>query len=317
MGFFETFWSWLNGQLATYIGGNTARIATLLEPAVVTLATVYVMIWGYLQLTGRIEEPVVAGVRRIVVLAVVLGGALHLWLYDTVIVDTFYRAPAELAAGIAGASDPVSTVDAIWESGGEVAGALWSRGGLFRGDFGFYLAGALVWLFMGLLCIYTMFLIALASIASAILLALGPLFIVMLLFDGTRRYFEAWLGQLATYAFINILTVLAGALLLQLVKSYAAQTAALGPAILTVDALDMVLVAMLVFLLMRQIMPIAAGLAGGVAPSTFGVVSRAVGWGAVRGRGFAEKGAGVAADIALGAWEERPATQQRPTMEEP
>ena len=34
MGFFATFWTWLNGQLATYIGDNTARLAGVLEPAV-------------------------------------------------------------------------------------------------------------------------------------------------------------------------------------------------------------------------------------------------------------------------------------------
>ncbi len=38
MGFFATFWPWLNGQLATYIGDNTARLASILEPAIVTVA---------------------------------------------------------------------------------------------------------------------------------------------------------------------------------------------------------------------------------------------------------------------------------------
>jgi type IV secretion system protein VirB6 len=40
------------------------------------------------------------------------------------------------------------------------------------------------------------------------------------------------------------------------------------------DALDMVLVAGLVFLLLRQIMPIAAGLAGGPALEGFGAIGR-------------------------------------------
>ncbi len=292
MGFFETFWSWLNTQLSSYIGQNTATVAETLEPAVVTLATIYVMVWGYLQLTGRVEEPVTTGLRRIVILVVVIGGALHLWLYNTVIVDTFYNAPVALAGAVVGTANPVATVDSIWESGGQVAGFLWSKGGVFGGDVGFYVAGAMVWLLMGLLCVYTMFLIALSSIASAVLLALGPLFIVMLLFDSTRRYFEAWIAQLAAYALITILTVLVGALLLQLVSAYAQQTAARGSAIVTVDALNMVLVAMVVFLLMRQVMPIAAGLAGGVAPSTFGVVSRTIGWGLGRGRSMVS-GAGA------------------------
>jgi type IV secretion system protein VirB6 len=295
VGFFATFWSWLNGQLATYIGDNTARVAVALEPAVVTLATVYVMVWGYLQLTGRIEEPLVTGLRRLLTLALVIGGALHLWLYNSLIVDTFYRAPAQLAAAIVGTAQPVTTLDVIWSRGGAVADFLWNNGGVLSGDFGYYVAGAVVWVLVGLLCVYTMFLIALSSVALAVLLALGPLFLALLLFESSRRFFEAWVAQLANYALITILTVLAAALLLQIVQAYAEQTAARGNALVTVDALDMVLVAVLVFLLLRQVMPIAAALAGGIALSTFGAANRLVSWGMRQGTGIS-RGA-----VALGA----------------
>jgi type IV secretion system protein VirB6 len=231
----------------------------------------------------------------LITLAVVFGGAVRLWLYNSLLVDTFYRAPAELAGAIVGAQDPVATIDTIWERGGAVAGYLWNNGGVFSGDFGYYVAGAVVWTLMGLLCVYTMFLIALSGIALAVLLALGPLFITLLLFDSTRRFFEAWLAQLANYALITILTVLVAALLLQVVESYAVQTAARGTAIATVDALNMVLVAVLVFLLLRQVMPIASGLAGGIALSSFGTLSRFVSWGMRRSM------AGGSALVALGA----------------
>jgi type IV secretion system protein VirB6 len=258
------------------------------------------MVWGYLHLSGRIEEPFVAGLRRLVTLAVVLAGSLHLWLYNTVIVDTFYRAPAELASAVVGAPDPVATVDTIWSQGGAVAGYLWNNGGVFNGDFGYYVAGAIVWVLMGLVCVYTMFLISLSSIALAVLLALGPLFIALLLFDATRRFFEAWLAQLANYALVTVLTVLVAALLLQIVASYASQTAARGAAIVTVDALNMVLVAVLVFLLMRQVLPIAAALAAGTSLNSFGLVSRLAGWGIQRGGGVARGAAALAAGPFLG-----------------
>lgn len=276
MGFFQTFSAWLNGQLATYIGATTAKVSTALEPAVVTFGTVYVMVWGYLQLTGRIEQPFVAGLKRIVTLAIVLGVALHLWLYNTVIVDTFYQAPVQLAAAIAGAPDPIATLDTIWNDGGTVADSLFKNGHLYFYNTSFYLEGLIVWLLVGLLCVYTMFLLCLSSIALSVLLALGPLFFVALLFEHTRRWFDAWIAQLTNYALISVLTVLVSTLLLQLVASYATQTAGLLPGLLAVDTLDMLLVAVLVFLVMRQVMPIAAGLAGGTSLTSFGTVSRMV-----------------------------------------
>jgi type IV secretion system protein VirB6 len=277
MGFFATFWSWLNGQLAAYIGDNTSRLAGALEPAVLTFATLYVMAWGYLHLTGKITEPFETGLKRIALIALVLGVGLRLWLYNTVIVDTFYNAPAQLAAAVVGATDPVSTIDAIWNSGGTVASNLWDKGSLFT-DPGFRVAGGVVWCLIGLLCVYAMFLIALSNIALAVLLALGPLFIASLFFDATRRFFSAWIAQLANYGLITLLTVMVGALLLRIVQSYAAQTAARGAAILTVDAFNMMLISLLVFLVLRQVMPIASGLAGGAALNSFGVAGRGLTW---------------------------------------
>ena len=113
-----------------------------------------------------------------------------------------------------------------------------------------------------------------ALIALALLLALGPLFVAMLFFDATKRMFAAWVAQLTNYGLITVLTVMVAALLLQIVQTYASQTAARGSAILTMDALNMILVAVLVFLILRQIMPIAAALSGGMALASFGFVSR-------------------------------------------
>ncbi len=93
MGFFAEFSAWLNALLANYIGDQTARVSATLEPAIVAVATIYVMVWGYLQLTGKIEEPFSGGLKRIVMLSVVLAVGLQLWLYNTVVVDTFFNAP--------------------------------------------------------------------------------------------------------------------------------------------------------------------------------------------------------------------------------
>jgi type IV secretion system protein VirB6 len=277
MGFFATFWGWLNGQLATYIGINTAKLAAALEPAVVTFAVLYVMAWGYLHLTGQIEEPFVHGLKRIALIALILGVTRNLWLYNTVIVDTFYNAPTQLAAAVVGSGDPVGTIDSIWQSGGSVAGSLWTKGSQSLWNFGFMIAGAAVWCLIGLLCVYAMFLIALSDIALAVLLALGPLFFAFLFFDATKRFFSAWVSQLATYSLITIITVMLASLLLNVVQSYASQTAARGAAIMTVDALHMMLIAALIFLIFRQVMPIASGLGGGIALSSFGLLSRTAG----------------------------------------
>jgi type IV secretion system protein VirB6 len=288
MGFFAEFNTWLNGLLAGYIADNTALIARTLEPAVVTLGVLYVMVWGYLQLTGQIEEPFVGGLKRLLTLALILGCALSLWLYNAVIVDTFFNAPSELAAAVIGAFDPVDIIDQIIFEGDDAANLLIQKGGLLDGNFAYYLAGFGVYLVVGLTAIYTIFLLTLSRIALSVLLALGPLFIALLFFDSTKRFFEAYLAQLANYALITILTVLVAALMLRLVTVSATQAASEGGSIQIANAVRVCMAAGLTFLVMRQVMHMAAGLASGLALSSFGVVSAALMWGfggAVRNTG--------------------------------
>ena len=45
---------------------------------------------------------------------------------------------------------------------------------------------------------YTMFLLALSKIALSVLIALGPIFMALLLFETSKRFFESWIAQLAT-----------------------------------------------------------------------------------------------------------------------
>ena len=277
MGFFETLLTWLNAQLAIFIGQSVARVAGAIEPAVIALATVYVMVWGYLQLSGRINEPLLDGAKRIALLALVIGASLRLWLFNDVLVDTFYRAPGQLAAAILGAPSPLGIVDTLWLDGQGVAQSLLTQASVLHWNFEYILAAFAVYLIVGLTCIYTTFLIALSLIAIAILLALAPIFVVLLLFDATRRLFESWIAQLATYGLVSILVALVGSLLLTVVRAYATAAVASGNGVTIAESVRLCTASALILLVMRQILPIAGGLGSGVALSTFNVMSRALG----------------------------------------
>jgi type IV secretion system protein VirB6 len=273
MGFFADFNAWLVALLATYISDNVVRVAAILEPFLVTLGTLYVMVWGFLQLTGQIQQPLMDGLKRIAVVGLLLGIAIHLWLYQAVIVDTVFNAPAQLGAALIGGYDPVAIVDEILIQGSDAASLLIEKGGIFDGDFSFYLAGFLVYAVIVVTAVYAMFLLSLSRIALSVLLTLGPLFIGLLFFATTRRFFEAWCAQLANYALITILTVLMAALMLSVVTTAARQAVAAGGGIQITDGVRLCIASGLTFLVFRQVMPIAAGLASGIALSTFGAMS--------------------------------------------
>src|SRR5260370_33100214 len=132
------------------MSANNAIVAAEVESAIVRLDTVYVMIWRYLHLVGKIEEPMMTGVKRIAMLAIILGGALHLWLYNELIVDTFFNAPGQLVANVIGAYDSVTIIDQIIFAGDDAATLLIQKGGFLNGNFSYYVAGFAVYLIVGL-----------------------------------------------------------------------------------------------------------------------------------------------------------------------
>ena len=293
--------------LANYIGANTARVAALLEPAVIAFGTLYVLIWAYLHFLGSIEEPLITGLKRIALLALVFGVSLHLWLYQAVIVDTVFNAPGQLAAQVIGAFDPIDVVDQILFRGGDAANLLLQKGGVINGSISYWIAGFFVYLVVGVTAVYTMFLMALSKIALSVLLALGPLFFALLMFETTKRFFESWCAQLANYAFITVLTVLVAALMMQLVSVAAQEAVAAGDGIEIAQAVRVCLAAGLVFLVMRQVMPMSAGLASGLALSTFGTVSAALAWGFGSARRSAGQfGRGAMLDKETTRWDSLP-----------
>jgi type IV secretion system protein VirB6 len=84
---------------------------------------------------------------------------------------------------------------------------------------------------------------------------------------------EAWIAQLCTYAFVAVLAGLVAALMMHLIDTAAAQAQATGGGIQIAQAIRVCIVAGFTFLIMRQVLPIASGLASGIALSTFGIVS--------------------------------------------
>lgn len=279
MDFFSQFFSWLDGQLLTIISDKVHLVASLVEPAVVTTGAIYVLVWGWMSITGAINENVVEGIKRVLFMIVIFGAGLQLWSYNEVFVDTFYSAPDQLAAGIVGAPTTVQVIDKLWIDGNLVAEQLLRKGSVLSGDFAYYLAGFGVYLIVGATVVYTAFLLALSKVAVALILALGPVFIGLLFFKATRRFFESWIAQLANYALITILALFAAAFMLNVVSAYGKNAVAVGSGVTIAESVRFCAASALVLLVLRQVPAIAAGLASGVALSSFNAVSSLVSWG--------------------------------------
>lgn len=154
-------------------------------------------------------------------------------------------------------------------------------------DFGIYLYAGAITLVALIFSSYAAMLIIISKLSVAILLAVGPVFILMLMFKNTQSLFEGWLRTLLNYALLPIFVyaVLAFFLILaEMPLQNLENNASVNAALLTAMA-PFLFISVVGIMIMHMTMNKAASITGGISLSTMG----AGGWLARKGMGLAQK----------------------------
>lgn len=294
--FFTSSLAYIEQVCDAYVGEQVAAVARAIAPAAFTFLGVYVVLWGFASMRGAIREPLMDMAERVLKVSLIFGAGIGLAEYNTVVTDTFLHGPDELAAAMARAPEAggfTGGLDLLLSQGFDIGRQFWTKAGLFNGDVGLYFVALAVWALIIVVTAYGFFLMALSKVALTAILALGPLFIISLLFETTAGFFNSWIRQLSNYFLVPVLVMAVNLLVLKLF-SRAASAAAIA-SIGEVDQIFPFLVMGLISLLaLASVLTIAAGLAGGVALSSFGMGRLAGSLMHRHGRQLAAKGADYA-----------------------
>ncbi|MDT8760287.1 type IV secretion system protein [Sphingomonas psychrotolerans] len=189
------------------------------------LLTIMIAFFGYRMLTGHVPDSR-EGIFSFVRIGLVLALATSWAAYRVVLYDVALRGPAEIVGAIGGASDVPGATGGLVTRLGEVDRAMveLSRIGVTGGvltppapapasneqtpaqplEYSYEPATIFGPSSMGSarLVFLTATIAAYGSVrlVAGLLLAIGPLFIIFLLFDGTRSLFEGWIRALAAAA---------------------------------------------------------------------------------------------------------------------
>ncbi len=186
-----------------------------LLPALTILLTLYVAFFAFSLITGRGQLSISALTPRMLTLGMVLTFATSWMAYQGFVWSLAVGAPDQLAGLLTGTSG--SSTQVFGDKIDVVFGALVQNAG---GDVGestsTFSPPGLLWLGGTLLLLGTVGLLVTCKIALAILLALGPVFVVLALFEATRGLFAGWLKGVVLMAFTPLFAVLGGSLMLEL-----------------------------------------------------------------------------------------------------
>jgi type IV secretion system protein VirB6 len=252
--------NYINGVCESYVGENVVAIAHLVGPFLTTMLVLYVALWGFASMRGLIREPANEFTNRVLKLSAILGIGFNMANYNILITNTFLRGPDEFVAGLArspGNNGVVSGLDAMLNDGLQLTARFWAKAGVLDGDFGMYLIAAAVIIMTIVVTAYAFFLMALSKVVLTAVVAIGPVFFIGLLFEATAGFFNSWLRQLANYFLVP--------------ASAASGPAAMKSSAEVAEVFPFLAMGLVCLLALASVLSIAAGLAGGVSLSSFGL----------------------------------------------
>jgi type IV secretion system protein VirB6 len=198
-------------------------IAGEIGPVLTAAMTVYIAWYGLMVIRGSVAEPVAEFTVRAMKCCVIAMLVLNASTYKSMIADPFARdIPDGIARLVSGAAAPdASTFDAVFKDLKLASEKLWvgtgitSPGKSFRALVGTLMlvivgGGALAFGFISMVW---------AKAGLWLVLALGPMFIALALFEATRGYAQAFANTCVTLVLQQVLIAAVIGLLLDILKS--------------------------------------------------------------------------------------------------
>lgn len=278
---FEPLHTHLDAILTSYIGTTASNFSQELLPVSKFLMMISIGWFGWGTISGQAHNPIMESVRKMLSLSVIIALATNVSLYNQYISDWLWQSPDALANLVvqgngsgSGSSVSFSFLDNLLTQYYERGKIFWELGNESTiPNFGFLIIACVVWLCGFLVTGYSAFLLILSKMALAVLLGVGGIFVLLAAFAPTRKFFDAWIGQVINFVFLNMLTVAVAGIMLSIVDEYARGMVSAAD---IMDAFPMIGLSVVTMFLIYQVPSIASSLGGGVALSTLQAGSAAL-----------------------------------------
>ncbi|MGX7953710.1 type IV secretion system protein [Tsuneonella sp. HG249] len=180
------------------------------------LLTLYVAFFAINLLLGRASLGVRSLTPRMMTVGLVLTFVTSWVAYSSVVWNLAVGGPDQIATVITGSEGSATQVfaqkiDVVFQALQQA-----SPGQAEGKDISAFSPEGMMWLGAMLFLLGTVGVLVTARIALAVLVAVGPVFVVMALFQGTRGLFTGWLKGLVMLALVPLFAVLGGSVMLEL-----------------------------------------------------------------------------------------------------
>ena len=186
--------------------------------ALTILLGLYVGFFGISLMLGRANLSVRALVPKMMTLGLVLTFATSFVAFSSVFYNVFIGGPDQIAGILTGtpSGSGAESATAVFAQKLDVVFMAIQNASGDTKDISAFSPPGMMWMGAMLLLLGTVGLLVTARIALALLLAVGPIFVVLALFEGTRGLFTGWLKGLTMMALAPLFAVLGGSIMLEM-----------------------------------------------------------------------------------------------------
>ncbi|WP_374406434.1 type IV secretion system protein [Pelagerythrobacter sp.] len=201
------------GEFTAQAFGRLFAPGGALTPVLTIALTLFVALFAIALLLGRTNIGVKSLTPRMVTLGLVVTFATSWVAYQSVVWNLALGAPDWLA-GVLGGTQGSATL--VFAEKIDVVFAAIQQATQGQEDFGAFSPEGILWLGAMLFLLGTVGVLVTARIGLAVLVALGPIFVVLALFEGTRGLFTGWLKGVVLLALTPLFAVLGGGIMLEM-----------------------------------------------------------------------------------------------------
>ncbi len=227
------FYAQIDAEITAIFSNYIAATSTNVSQKIAPVGRALMLIsfgwfsWGIM--TGMVQMPVMETFKKMLKMSVIFSIATNSGLYQEYLSDWLWQSPELMAnmisvsSGNGSGSTGVSftALDQLFFDYYTSGKKFWDLA-MTRTipNFGFIIIAIGIW-FAGLLISgYIAFLLLITKIGLAIFLAVGQIFIMFAMFDVTRKYFEAWIGQVFNFLFVNLFAFAISGFILKISSTY-------------------------------------------------------------------------------------------------
>ncbi|EJF82684.1 hypothetical protein MCU_01371 [Bartonella elizabethae Re6043vi] len=218
--YFTTAEDMLTKPIMKIMNETIANLSLALSGPLKLSCTIYIIFIGYNIISGRSSMPLWDFIATTFKLGIIVALATNAALYNEWVGDLFFNSlPNAIAQATQGTIHSDKNIwddllnQAISHVFDEAKKASWFAIGayLISGIYAFF-----CYVIATLFCLIGFYVTMFAKLGLFLVLSLGPLFISFYMFSPTRRFTEAWLGQVANFIILQVLVILLGSMYIKL-----------------------------------------------------------------------------------------------------